>query len=300
MDTKRLRYFKTIADEGQITRAARKLQMAQPPLSQQLKLLEEELNVQLFDRGKRSLQLTAAGAALYEKAKIILGTIEDTVHEIKAMDSGEMGTLSIGVNKSCFYYLLEPMGHIRANTPNVKIQLREGDTYTLMQAMAERDIEVAFVRFPLNIEDFTVQYDAITLPAERYVLAVSTTHARSIEGVEVQMQHLSGIPLLLLHRTSGRGQYERVIGAFHRAGVQPNIACECPDAAMLLSLALAGIGAAIVPESTLQAFPTEGLQVFPIANMNVKAEAAIVWQRERYLSGPTRRMLERMRGIYRG
>ncbi|MBB6451298.1 DNA-binding transcriptional LysR family regulator [Geomicrobium halophilum] len=295
METRRLRYFKTIADEGQITRAAKKLHIAQPPLSQQLKLLEEELNVTLFERNGRSLVLTESGEALYRKASFILNEIEDTIVEVKAVNSGVKGVLKIGANKSCFAYLLQQVTYIRERFPGVQFKIREGDTYTLTKEIEEREIELAILRLPVNEEDFST----LLLPPEPYMFVISDEWEGFVQkGTSIEMKDLDNIPLLLLHRLSGKGQFEIVTNEFKRLGFTPNVVVECPDAAMLLSLTAAGAGGTIVPRSTLEAFSHKNLKVFELKDFHAQAEAALLWAKDRYLSKPAREVIANMEELY--
>ncbi|AXF57017.1 LysR family transcriptional regulator [Salicibibacter kimchii] len=294
MEMRRLRYFKTIADEGQITRAAKKLHIAQPPLSQQLKLLEEELNVTLFERNGRSLILTESGETLYRKASYILNEIEDTMAEVQAVDSGAKGVLKIGANKSCFAYLLQQITHIRERFPGVQFKIREGDTYTLTKEIHEREIELAIVRLPANETEFST----VPIPPEPYMFVVSNQWEGFGEKDSVFMRDLDGIPLLLLHRLSGKGQFEIVTDEFKRLGFNPNIVVECPDAAMLLSLTAAGTGGTIVPKSTLEAFSQENLRVFHLKDFKAQAEAALLWGKDRFLSKAAREVIANMEELY--
>ncbi len=112
MDLKRLRYFREIAKQGQITKAAKSLHMAQPPLSQQLRIFEEELNVMLFERKGRRLLLTEAGEALYQRSEHLLDELDELEKEIRETGLGLRGTLRLGAVKSCFAYLPERMKKI--------------------------------------------------------------------------------------------------------------------------------------------------------------------------------------------
>ena len=130
MDVKQLRYFSVIAEEGQVTRAAKKLHMAQPPLSQQLKLLEEELGVPLMDRNGRNMELTEAGKVLYTRARELLRRFDDTVIEVKEVGEGLKGLLSIGSVKTCFSYIPERISFFREQYPMVTFRLHEGGSFS--------------------------------------------------------------------------------------------------------------------------------------------------------------------------
>jgi LysR family transcriptional regulator, salicylic acid-responsive activator of bsdBCD len=278
IDIKQLKYFLTIVEEGQITRAAKKLHMAQPPLSQQLKQLEETLGVILLERNGRKLELTEAGKILYQKAKHLLQQLDETILEVKETDHGMRGVLSIGCVKSCFSYIPKTIRLFQQTFPNVKFHIREGDTFLISEFLKNREIEIGIVRLPINSED----YEIIQLPSDPFV-AVMPKNWNDV-GHPIQMKDMKDIPLLLLHRISGKGQYEIVVNECKRHGFEPNIVCECPDVTILLSLVAAGVGATIVPKSAVTLFQIPEITVLEIADSSIKAEAAIIFEKNRYLS----------------
>ncbi|UOQ92075.1 LysR family transcriptional regulator [Halobacillus shinanisalinarum] len=289
MDVRQLRYFRTVAEEGQVTKAAKKLHMAQPPLSQQIKLMEDELELKLFDRQGRKLELTNAGEVLYEKAGKILNDIEETLAEVKETNEGISGTLHLGSNKSCFSFLTEPLQQMRTDFPNLSYQLREGDTYFLAECIRNREIEMAVVRLPIELEEF----DMIPLPSEPYVLVTPASWELFPPDVkEVEMESLQDIPLMLLHRISGTGQFELIVDECRNHGFDPIVICECPDPTMLLSLTASGVGATIIPKSTLSAFSFSNIRSYELKNASIEAESVIIWHKNRYLTKASRRLIQ--------
>lgn len=285
MNLKRLGYFVTIVEEGQITRAANKLHMAQPPLSQQLKLLEEELGVLLFERIGRKLALTEPGKVLYKKSKILLTQYEESFIEVKEVAKGMRGVLSIGSVKSCFSYIPERLRYFREKYPEITFTLKEGDTFRMTEYLRTREIEIAIVRLPLEMEGFS----SIPLPADSFVLVAPKNWS---EKETIKMNEIKDLPLMLLHRVSGVGLYELVIGECRNHGYEPTIVCECPDADMLLSLVYKEVGYAILPKSTVSIQLAKDLQVIEIADCNIQSDATVIWLKDRYLSQSARRFLE--------
>ncbi|WP_256213115.1 LysR family transcriptional regulator [Bacillus sp. OV322] len=281
MDMKQLFYFCTIVEEGQITRAANKLHMAQPPLSQQLKHLEEEFDVKLFERNGRKMELTSTGKLLYKRAKHLLSQASDTILEVKEMSKGFKGVLTIGANKSCFSHLASRIRSFRENYPQVSFQLREGDTYQVGELLKEREIELAVVRLPIAGEGFSM----IHLPKEPYIFVLPQEwKTRAPTEESITLKQISAFPLLLLHRINGTGQYELVLNEFIKKGLHPNIICECPDPSMILSLVASGVGATIVPQSALQSIKMENLHIMKIKGTPLISESAVIWLENRYLS----------------
>lgn len=165
MDIRQLIYFATIVEEGSISAAAKKLHLSQPPLSYQLKLLEEELHLQLLQRGARGVQLTEAGKVLYKRAQGILELTERTQKELQAMaGQGFAGTLHIGTVSSSGASLLDwriPAFH--EQYPQIGFAIHEGNTFELMEMLESGLIELAVVRTPFHDE----QVDAATCSRSR-------------------------------------------------------------------------------------------------------------------------------------
>lgn len=287
MDFKQLRYFAAIASEGQITRAARKLHMAQPPLSQQLKQLEAELGVRLFERTGRRLELTQAGKILYKRAESLLKQLEEAQLEVKETGEGLRGKLSIGCVKTCFSYIPGRFKQFRDRYPNLTFELREGDSFRLAEALINKEIELAIVRLPLELKPFSY----IPLPSEPFVPVIPASWSESRKKT-IAIAELAAMPLMLLHRIRGVGLYEVVLDGFKAHGLVPNVICEGPDAAMLLALVKAGVGATLLPRSALEALPVNGGKIIELQDAEITAESAVIWLKDRYLSKSALRFLE--------
>ncbi|HWO97933.1 MAG TPA: LysR family transcriptional regulator, partial [Bacillus sp. (in: firmicutes)] len=285
MDIKQLRYFAAIAQEGQITRAAKKLHMAQPPLSHQLKSLEQELGVLLMERNGKNMELTNSGKVLYERAKELLDRIDETVMEVKEIDEGVRGVLSIGCVKTCFSYVPERLRFFREQYPLVTFNLKSGDSFLLAQYLRNRDIDLAIVRLPLDMTDFS----SLPLPTDKFVVVMPEDWG---DRTKIEMKEVADIPLMLLQQLSGIGLYELVMDACRKYGFEPNVICECPDAAMLLSLVGTGVGATLLPKSAIQALPLNGLKVMEIEDYTIESESAVIWLKDRYLSKSAVRFIE--------
>jgi LysR family transcriptional regulator, salicylic acid-responsive activator of bsdBCD len=290
MDVRQLRYFLAIAEEGQITRAAKRLHMAQPPLSHQLKLLEQELGIQLVERMGRKLRLTEAGHTLRRRAEQIVGLMEVTVSEIQEHDAGVRGTLSIGTVATTGSTLLpERIRTFHQRYPMVYFQLWEGDTHHITQLLESRAIEVGLVRLPI---DNTKNYDMIRLSTEPLVVAISHNWNQGDNDSPIQLSDLADLPLMLLRRQQGLFIYEQIVEACQLAGFEPRVLCEGTDIMTLLTLAEAGVGITIVPKSAMSLRTGTTLQFREIIEPPLKSTAAVVWLRNRFLSTPARQFIE--------
>ncbi|WP_257008283.1 LysR family transcriptional regulator [Bacillus sp. FJAT-45350] len=280
IDIKQLRYFLTIANEGQITKAAKKLHMAQPPLSYQLKLLEQEIDMPLFERNKKQMELTPAGKLLYKKALELIDKFDETMVEVKELKEGLRGTLIIGFVKSCFSYLPERIRHFQYNYPDVNFQLRDGDPYFIGELLRNREIDVGIVRTPLDMQGFS----SIELPKESFVAVIPKEWRKDTFDKTIMVKDLENLPLLILQRISGAGFYEMINEECEKHGFLPNIICQCPDSNILLNLAASGIGVTIIPESMILPFHRHNLNTYRIEDFSLVSEAAVIWSKEQYLS----------------
>ncbi|MFJ8265819.1 LysR family transcriptional regulator [Peribacillus asahii] len=290
MDIRQLRYFLVIAEEGQISRAAKKLHMAQPPLSQQLRLMEEELGVTLLERKRngKSMNLTEPGKILYKKAQSLVNLFEESILEVKETSEGTRGSLSIGVTPSCVSYLSNKIKDFNKKYPLVSFRVLGGDPYNIKKHLESRNIELALVRLPMEMRGLSI----LQLEKERFVFVIQQDwpglHSKDV----ITMKEIENIPLLLMHRTEGEGVYERIIEECKRFEIQPNILCECTDVNILLSLVASGIGASIIPQTSVPTNFNDELKTLDILNTSFQSETALVWLKDRYLSKAASRFVQ--------
>lgn len=290
MDIRQLRYFTTIVEEGQITRAAKKLHMAQPPLSHQLKLLEQELGVKLIERNGKKIELTKPGKVLYKNAQRLIHQLEETIIEVQETEEGLRGVLALGASKSCFSYFPERIRAFVKKFPFVTLQLREGDSFVIGEQIKNKEIEVGVIRLPMDLSDFSY----LRLSQDPYVAVFPEEWMadKKYPEASIKMKDLKDIPLLLLHRIKGSGQYELVVDECRRHGFEPNIICECPDVTMILSLVSKGVGATIIPKYSLFSFQAANIKIHPIEDSTIIAESALIWSKDRYLTKSAKYFIE--------
>ena len=290
MDIRQLRYFAAIAEEGQITRAAKKLHIAQPPLSYQLKTLEEEFGQSLFERNGKVMELTEAGKLLYERTNELFRWVEETMHDVQQVGEGLKGTLSIGSVKSSFSYLPSRIKKFRDEYPDIIFQLYEGDSYRIAEYLRNRDIEIGIVRLPLDLHDF----HSLPLPADQFV-CVLPKDANPPD--KIYMHNLAELPIMLLHRVRGVGLYELVMDTCQEHGLELNVICHCPDTSMLLTLVKSGVGAALLPLSAIPPFYSEWLTIKEIEGLHIKSESAVIWLKSRRLSKQAERFMSSIHSL---
>ena len=233
MDIKQLTYFITIVEEGTITHAANKLHMAQPPLSTQLKLLEDELETKLLERGARKIKLTDAGKILYKRAKHIVEITNSTTKEIEEFRKGILGTLRLGtISSSGTVLLSKRVIDFNKKYPNIKFEIHEGNTYELIEKINSGIIEVGIVRTPFNSQNL----ECLFLEFEPMIAVMSYDYNFKSDSDEIILDDLKDMPLIIYRR------FEKMLLAeFQDLGFEPNIFCINDDARTTILWARAGL-----------------------------------------------------------
>jgi DNA-binding transcriptional LysR family regulator len=259
MELRHLRYFVAVAEEGHVTRAAARLGIQQPPLSQQIRALETELEVQLFHRKPRGVELTPAGEALLAEARIVLNGAEHAITAARRAARGEAGRLGLGFTSSASFHPLVPrlIREFREASPLVSLTLEEAGTAELVDGLRAERIDAAFVRSPIGpAADLTIrsvlEEEMVAVLPAGHRLAASTTTAR------LPLIALESETFILYRRPLGPGLYDAIIAACQRAGYSPRIGQEAPRMLATLSLVAAGLGVTLIPAS-MQRIGMEGL-----------------------------------------
>ncbi|MBB6634335.1 LysR family transcriptional regulator [Cohnella thailandensis] len=292
MDLRQLRYFLAVAEQGQVTRAAKALNMEQPPLSRQLKLIEEELGVLLFDRSGRSFTLTAAGQLLKKRAEALLGQFDEALSEVKQLEEGLVGTLAIGSVVSCISLLPSRIREFGRRYPRVTYKIQEGDHFLLGHYLDTRQIELILSRLPFEAGLDEERYSIKQLPSDPFVAILPRSWFPSPPPSSLRMEDIAGYPFLTLKTDQTKGMHERVIKLFRAYGLAPSILCECSSVAIIIAFVAAGIGVTLLPRSVIASFPLNEIIVCDIPNTELQSEVGIVWLKDRYLSKSAQRFIE--------
>lgn len=266
MDLRHLRYFVAVAEEGHVTRAAERLGIQQPPLSQQIRALEMELDVMLFRRKPRGMELTDAGDSLLVDARRILTDVEGALAKVRRTARGEQGRIVVGFTSSAPFHPFIPtiLRTFRENYPRVSVVLEEDGTANLVSALTSERLDAAFIRSPVPTGEGVAVHDLLE---ERMLVALPSDHrlALDADGTPIALADLTDEAFILYRRASGPGLYDAVVGACHRAGFLPRIEQEAPRIVATLNLVAAGFGVTIVPES-LCAMHLDGVTYRPIGD----------------------------------
>ena len=239
MNLKQMEYFITILNEGSISAAAKSLHISQPPLSTQMKLLEEELGVTLFQRGSRSIILTEAGKLFYDRAQGILDMTGAARQELEQMGRGLHGALRLGMISSVeTEAIINRITAFRTQHPGVNFCIYEGNTYQLMDKLNTGLIEAAIVRTPFPEES----YDCLYLAEEPMMAVGMAKHFPDPHADSISLGQLAACPLIIYRR------WENVLNHMLPHNRQDYL-CVNDDARTSLSWADTGIGIAITPAS---------------------------------------------------
>ena len=248
MELRYLRYFVAVAEEGHITRAAERLGMQQPPLSQRMRALEDELGVQLLRRRPRGVELTEAGRTLLIDARAILAHLDHAFAATRRTARGEQGRIAVGFTSSAPFHPFVPrvIRAFREAFPLVSLTLDESGTIELVDSLRRESVDVAFVRTRVSDTEGLV---VIPLLEEAMLVAVPRGHALAEGRGAVTLQALAGETFVVYRRPSGPGLYDAIIAACHAAGFSPIVGQEAPRIVSTLNLVAAGLGVCLVPAS---------------------------------------------------
>ncbi|MGO4695911.1 LysR family transcriptional regulator [Paenibacillus sp. 2TAB26] len=295
MDMRQLKYFLTIAQEGQVTRAAKLLNMEQPPLSRQLKQMEEELGVKLFERNGKGLILTDSGELLKKKAESLLLQFDESLREVKGMEEGVRGVLSIGSVVSCISLLPKNIELFREKYPQVTFKISEGDHFYLGEQLEKRAIDLVIARLPFEAQKHPQQYSIMPLPSDPFVAVIPSSWTEYAGKEALCMKELAQFPFLTLKTDRTTRMHEQVVNECKRHGFVPNIICECSSVAIIMSLIACGIGATVFPKSVMSSFPSTVVKMLNIEDADFQSGVGILWLKDHYLSKRAQQFIESFR-----
>ena len=246
MELRQLRYFIAVAEELHFRRAAERLHISQPPLSQQIRALEDELGFELLTRSRRRVQLTPAGEAFLRDARVVLGELEGAVATARRIDAGQTGRLRVGFVGSALLSIVPgTVERFRASRPGVAIELRERSTVDQLRAVSAGVIDVGLVRPPIDDDgDLRAQ----TVLRERTVAALPAGHALA-RLARVPLGRLAAEPLVLFPRDQAPGFHDLLIAALGSTGAAPRVVQYAPEMLTIIGLVAAGTGVSLVPAS---------------------------------------------------
>lgn len=249
MELRHLRYFVALAEELHFSRAARRLGISQPPLSQQIRALELSLEAPLFERTNRRVELTEAGRALLVEARATLDQAERAAAIVGRAQRGEVGELKIGFAPSA--PLIAPFTAailaFRKSAPGVRLVLDEQVTTQQIDALLERRLHIGFIRSP-GVPDLPDAIAAVELHREPLAVFMRADHPLARRRT-VPLKALADEPFIFFPRTHGTSLYDQVLALCRKAGFTPRIDQEARGNATILGLVAVGLGISILPIS---------------------------------------------------
>ncbi len=246
MELRHLRYFVAVAEELHFGRAARRLHLAQPPLSQQIRALETELGLQLFHRTSRRVELTAEGRAFLERARLVLTHAERAAEFGRAAGRGEAGRLAIGFVTSAVYNLVPAiLREFHRVRPQVEMRCFEMDPEEQIAALRHHKLDVAFLRSAVQEEELV----STVLSRESLVVAMPEERAPGPAGQPVRLAEFMRDEFIMLPRTLAPMYHDLVVNSCRRAGFRPRFNHEAGEWQTALALVAAGLGVMLVPHS---------------------------------------------------
>ena len=245
MDLRTLKYFTVVAEELNITHAAERLCMSQPPLSNQMKALEEELGVKLFIRGKRQLQLTDAGRLLLLRATQILDMTDKAQHEVMSLEGGMSGTINLGIVEGRAPFLIARwISGFKEEFPKVKYSMWNGSSDDVLDGLRQGLVDLAVIAAPYDTEHL----EGITVGRGPWLAIMSRTNELAqIPGDEIPLQSLAGKPLIVPSRPS---RIDAIRAWFAEADAEPNIICTLSNYLDAVAMSELDIGITIFPRTT--------------------------------------------------
>ena len=280
MDLRHLRYFIAIAEEGSFTRAAARLGIQQPPLSQQLRALESELAVTLFRRHARGVELTAAGQAFLDDARALMAAAGAAAKRATRVAAGLTGSLTLGLATSAASHPLAPhaIREFRRRRPAVALTFIDGNAAALTEAVQERRVHVALVRAPVARPAGLRQESLLEEPL---LVAIASGHPLMKRGrSSIALADLRDESFILVRRPGAPGMYGDLLAACRRAGFDPRIAAEVGNMFVNTMLVAAGVGVSVVPASMAQSFANEVAYVPIRGAPELVAPVTLVWREE--------------------
>jgi len=278
MDLRRLRYFIAVAEELHFGRAARRLHISQPPLSQQIQTLEQELGVPLFGRAGHRISLTDAGRELLPRARAVLSQAQAAKTAVQRVGRGESGMLEIGFTGSLPFTPVMPrvLHDFRQAYPGVQLQLRELSTREQIERLAEETLDVGFFR-PTQHEKLELLETRVVL-REPLLLALHADNPLA-RRKRLPLSALAQEPFILYSRTVSTGLHDQILALCLKAGFAPRVVQEVHEMPTVIGLVAAGVGVALVAASMRQ-IHVPGVVFLPLVQSDASTDILLAWKRD--------------------
>ena len=249
MELRQLRYFVAVAEESSFSRAAERLNVSQPPLSMQIKALEDELGARLFDRTRRTVEITQAGVLLLDSARKILSELRRGAEVVALATSGKAGLIRMGYTGSVPMLDMFPrlMRVFRDRYPEIRVELRHLSTAQQLEAIAADELDVGILRPPYYFQA-SPGIAAHKIWRDELMVFLPANHRFADSHNAINLQDLTGEAFVGVAPDVGCGMYDHVMTICSQAGFSPKVVQHARELGSVLGLVAAGIGVAILPQ----------------------------------------------------
>lgn len=271
IDIRHLRHFVAVAEELHFRRAAERLHMSQPPLSQSIRTLETALGAALLDRTSRQVALTEVGRVFLDHCRPVIALFDESVDAALRAARGEAGTLTVGYAVSAGFEIVPRVLHeFHVRYPGVHVQLRGMSASEQVDGIRKGTVHVGFIREPDNHSDLV----RIPLLKERLLLAYHESSPLAARAT-ISLRDVEQLPFVMSERGRSPGMYDKIVHACRRAGFSPQVVQEASEVQTVLGLVAAGVGVTLVPDQFRQlALP--GLRFAALPDVTTQLTLAIV------------------------
>lgn len=287
---KDMRAFFAIVEEGNISHAAQRLDVAQPALSRQMKHLEEKLNVKLFERGSRRIRLTDAGRVLYGRIENILGMVDGTVREITEIGTGAKGSIRIGtITTSGAMILPDLISEFHKVYPNITFEIWEAEGARILELLDSHLIEVAITRTQVD----NLAYQLLVLPNEPLVIVMNKNNPCGKSTETIKLKELKNQPLIIPLRWKSTFEAN-----CKKANFEPNIICVSDSVVQDLMMVKKNLGVALIPISSSELLTDGDLIYKKIVDPEMKTHTVISWLKNQTLSTACSHFIDMFKKMY--
>lgn len=287
---KDMRAFFAIVEEGNISHAAQRLGIAQPALSRQMKHLEENLHVKLFERGSRRIRLTEAGQVLYNRVEGILGMVDGTVREITEIGSGNKGTIRIGtITTSGAMILPDLIAEFRKIYPEVIFEIWEAEGARILELLDSRLIEIAITRTQVD----NLAYELLVLPNEPLVMVMNSQNVCGADDETIKLAELENQQLIIPLRWKSN-----FIAACKKLDFNPKIICVSDSIVQDLLMVKMNLGMAMIPVSSKRLLTDGDLIYKRIVEPEMTTHTVVAWRKNQTLSTACKNFVEMFKRMF--
>ena len=288
MNFRQLEYFAAVAEAKSISRASRELHVAQPPISRQIALLEDELGVQLFLRSNKGIELTEAGRCLYQQSEQMFQSLRMMADSVRDVDAGLRGQVKLGVIYSDLPMVMEHLKAYHREYPQVELYIRMGSPNDLLDDLNRGKLHVLYLRSQseegAGLREKILGEDSLEL-----VMNGQTDPAPGQSTVPVEA--LKGGPMCLLRSDDLWGYSNNLKNQCQRSGFSLNVVCQCYDTPMAMQLVQAGFGVSYLPRSIVKTMPRSGVYSKPVQGVEAKSYPVLVWAEQIYYASCVKRYI---------